>query len=155
MNTTAKTNSDMLWNELFNDGHEPSVNEIKGFVETPLWDDLSAHLQQTYGVQPKLSYSNCSMDEGMWKGWNVKYKKRGKALCALYPKQGHFLALVNVGAKEAAEADLLMPLCDEYTQELYRRTKSGNYGKSLAFDVTSESILRDMKELIALRAVQR
>jgi AraC family transcriptional regulator len=95
------------------------------------------------------------MDEGFWMGWNVKYSKSGKALCTLYPKQGHFIALVNIGAKESVEADLMIPLCDEYTQELYRDTKSGKQGKSLALEITNDSVLCDLKELIALRAASR
>ena len=145
----------MLWSELFDDGHEPSYNQIKEFVDTPLWDDLADCLQQAYNVKPKLFYSCCSMDKGLWKGWNIKYKKSGKALCSLYPKQGYFMALIAVRAKEIAEADLLIPLCDEYTQNLYSRTKSGTVGKSLAVEVTSENILRDVKNLIALRVASR
>ncbi len=141
----------MLWSELFSSGHEPLDHEIREFVDTPLWDNLADHLQQTYKAKSKLFYSGCSMDQDFWKGWNVKYKKSGKALCTLYPKQGYFVALVNVGAKESTEADLLIPLCDEYTQDLYMQTKSGTSGKSMAINVTSENILCDVKELIALR----
>ena len=141
----------MLWSELYRDEYEPSENQIKEFVKTPLWDDLASHLQQTYHVEPKLFYSCCGMDKGFWKGWNVKYKKSGKALCTLYPKQGYFMALIVVGAKEIIEADLLIPLCDEYTQDLYNRTDFGTGGKSLPMEVTNENILHDVKELIALR----
>jgi len=141
----------MQWSELFGDECEPLDNQIKEFVNTPLWDDLSNYLQQTYNIKPKLSYSSCSMQEGFWKGWNVKYKKRGKSLCTLYPKQGYFIALVVVGAKESAEADLLITLCDEYTQELYNETQFSMGGKWLMIDVTSESVLNDVKDLIALR----
>lgn len=141
----------MMWSELFNNEHEPSDHQIKEFVDTPLWEQLADYLQQTYNVKPKLFYSCCSMDKGFWKGWNVKYKKGGKPLCTLYPKPGSFIALVNVGEKESAEADLLIPLCDDYTQDLYRQTKSGASGKSLAINVTNENILRDVKEWIALR----
>jgi len=141
----------MQWSELYGDGHEPLDNQIKEFVATPLWDDLANHLQQTYKVGPKLFYSRCSMQKGFWKGWNVKYKKGGKALCTLYPKHGYFIALIAVGAKEIVEADLLIPLCDEYTQNLYSQTEFGTVGKSLALEVTSENILRDVKNLIALR----
>jgi AraC family transcriptional regulator len=56
--------------------------------------------------------------------------------------------------KKITEADLLIPLCDEYTQNLYRRTEFGTVGKSLAVEVTSENILRDVKNLIALRVGQ-
>jgi len=141
----------MLWNELFGNEQVPSENQIVEFVDTTLWVDLRNYLQQTYNVLPKMFYSCCSMDKGFWKGWNIKYKKNGKSLCTLYPKQGYFVALVPVGAKEAAETELLIPICDKYTQDLYSQTKSGTNGKSLALNVTSKNILRDVKELVALR----
>lgn len=145
----------MQWSELWDAEHEPSGSQTKEFVATPLWDALDNHLQHNYKVKPKLFYSGCSMDKGIWKGWNVKYKKSGKALCTLYPKQGYFLALVPVGLREMNEVELLMPLCTEYTQNLYQQTISGHHGKSLAFDVRNNSILDDMKKLIALRAAFR
>lgn len=92
------------------------------------------------------------MDGGAWKGWNVKYKKSGKSLCTLYPKQGFFLSLITIAEKDAVEADLLIPLCCDYVKALYNRAEFGkNYGKMLGIEVTNEEILRDMKELIALR----
>ena len=145
----------MLWNELYNDGNQPSETEIEDFVKSPLWSDLADHIQQTYNVKPKLSYSNCSMDRGHWKGWNVKYQKSGKSLCTLYPKEGYFLALVTIGAKEIPEADLLMPCCGEYMQGLYNQSKSSTGGKSLAVEVTNDDVLSDMKSLIAVRAAKR
>ena len=145
----------MLWSELWGDEHEPSDYQIKEFVDTPLWDDLANHLQQTYNVKPKLFYSCCSMQNGLWKGWNIKYKKSGKSLCTLYPKQGYFLSLVPIGLREMNEAELLMPLCTEYTQNLFKQTVCGHNGKSLAFDVKNENILHDVKKLIALRATSR
>ena len=65
----------MQWSELFDDEHEPLDNQIKEFVDSPLWDDLANYLHQTYDIHPKLFYSRCSMQKGFWKGWNVKYKK--------------------------------------------------------------------------------
>ncbi|HBU11232.1 MAG TPA: hypothetical protein DEB31_00385 [Clostridiales bacterium] len=142
----------MQWSELWDAGKEPSAEQVKEYVDTPLWEELTGYLQQTYHVSPKLFYSGCSMDNGFWKGWNIKYKKSGKALCTLYPKQGYFIALVNVGAKEIAEADLLLPRLDAYTQNLYKAKEFfGTMGKSLPIEVKSEAILRDVKSLIALR----
>ena len=142
----------MLWNELFGNEQVPSENQIVEFVDTTLWVDLRNYLQQTYNVLPKMFYSCCSMNKGFWKGWNIKYKKSNKSLCTIYPKQSYFVALVNISEKEAAAADLLIPLCDKYTQELYKQTKSGKNGKALAISVTNTNILCDVKELIALRA---
>lgn len=145
----------MLWSELYDGGQKPSDHQINDFVNTPLWDDLANQLQQTYHVQPKMAYSCCSMDNGSWKGWNVKYKKSGKSLCTLYPKQGYFTALIAVGASESVEAELLIPFCDEYTQQVYRQAVFSAGYKPLAIDVTSKDILDDVETLIALRAGSR
>ena len=141
----------MLWNEMYNAKNEPSESQIIGFVRTPLWDDLDSYLKQKYNILPQLFYSNCSMDKGFWKGWNVKYKKSGKSLCTLYPKEGYFLALIPVSAKDLDEAEILVKLCDKYTQDLFHETKSGSTGKSLAVEVKNKKILRDVKSLVALR----
>ena len=141
----------MEWHTLYSKEMQPTQEQIAQYVESPLWQELNSHLSQTYKIAPKMDYSDCLMDNGFWRGWNVKYKKSGKSLCTLYPKQGRFIALVVVGAKESAEADLLIPLCDEYTQALYNQTKTHMGGKFLTIEVTSESILRDLMQLTALR----
>ena len=146
----------MQWSEMFGKENEPTYEQIQEFVATPLWGELAAYLQQTYNVKPKTEYSGCTMDKGAWKGWNIKYKKGGKSLCTLYPKQGHFLSLITIAEKDAAEADLIIPLCTDYVQELYHGTEYGkNYGKMLGIEVTSEDILRDMKKFMALRVGSR
>jgi hypothetical protein len=111
----------MQWNELFNKENEPTENQIKKFVATPLWDDLTSHLQETYNVKPKYSYSNCSMEKGFWKGWNVKFQKSSKSLCTLYPKQGYFMALIPLE------------------------------GESNSIEVKSKKSLKDVKSMVALR----
>jgi len=143
------------WSERFDSEHKPLDSQIKEFTATSLWDDLTDYLQQNCSIKPKLSYSNCLMQEGAWKGWNVKYKKSGKSLCTLYPKQGYFVALIPIGTREIDEAEALMPLCTEYTQNLFKQTASGHSGKSLAVEVKSEDILRDAQNLIALRLLQK
>jgi AraC family transcriptional regulator len=85
----------MQWSELYDGGHEPLENQIRAFVATPLWDELAQYVQQIYNGKPKLFYSCCSMDKGIWKGWNIKYRKSGKNLCTLYPRQGSFTAIVG------------------------------------------------------------
>jgi AraC family transcriptional regulator len=145
----------MQWSELYTKENEPSESQIRAFVSTALWDDLDSHLKSEYNVKPKASYSSCAMDKGMWKGWNVKYKKRGKSLCTLYPKQGYLLALVPIGAGEINEAELLMPLCTQYTQNLFSQAGAGHTFMTLAFEVGRKDVLQDMKRLIALRAAAR
>lgn len=142
----------MQWYELFNAEQEPTEQQITDYISNPLWLELADYLTENYKVKPKIVYSGCSMGDGYWKGWNVKFKKSGKALCTVYPKQGYFVAMVSFSAKELDDADELIQLCDDYTRNKYQSSKSSKLGKSTSYEVTNEKILQDIKELVALRA---
>ena len=141
----------MQWNELFDHEHEPSEAQIREFVETPLFDELDGHLKETYKVKPKLAYSKCGMDGGAWKGWNIKYQKSGKSLCTLYPKQGYLLLLITIGERGVNEAELLMPMCTEYIQNLWGQSDFHG-SRYLGIELRDENVLRDVKNLIEIRA---
>lgn len=137
----------MDWNQLYPKVQTPDLKRISAFVASPLWDALCAHLESCYGVLPKVAHSSCSGAPG----WNVKYKKSGRALCTLYPADGFFTCLVSVGRREAMEAELLLSACTEYVRALYWKTDIFNGGRWLMICVTSPEILEDVKRLIALR----
>ena len=139
------------WSDLFDREHEPSDAQVKVYVNTPLFDELDGYLRETHKVKPKLSYSGCKMDGGNWSGWNIKYQKSGKSLCTLYPKQGYLQLLVTIGARGVNEAELLMPMCTEYIQEIF--SKSEFHGsRILGIEMRDESVLHDVKRLIEIRA---
>jgi hypothetical protein len=137
----------MNWNEQFPQTLMPELSQIGDHIESPLWTQLCKHLESSYGVNPSTEYSRCSAAPG----WNVKYKRSSKALCTLYPNKGYFTCLVSVGSKEAMEVELILTTCSEYLNKLYWQTKPFNGGRWLMIDVTSEEILEDVKNLIALR----
>jgi hypothetical protein len=68
----------MQWSEMFGKEHEPSEEQIAEYINSPLWGGLTDYMQQNYKAKPKIEYSACAMDGGVWKGWNIKYKKSGK-----------------------------------------------------------------------------
>lgn len=123
------------------------MKQLGAAVANPLWEKLCAHIETTYALQPQLQYSKCSMASG----WNVKYRKAGRALCTLYPEQNKFTCLVSVGAKEAPEAELLLGSFDPYLQALYNGAKPFNGGRWLMIEVTSEEILENELELLRIR----
>lgn len=142
----------MQWNDLFNADQEPTEQQITEYISNPLWKELSDYLIATYKIKPKRVYSGCSMGDGYWKGWNIKFKKNGKTLCTVYPKAGCFVAMVSFNTKEMDEADALIQLCEDYTKEKYQKARSSRLGKSISFEVTNEKIFQDIKDLAALRA---
>ncbi len=93
---------------------KPTFEQINEFINNPLWDKLNKTLVSTYNIEPKLEYSKCSMQ----RGWNVKYKKRGKSLCTLYPQEGYFKALVIVNESNRVEVDLLINTCCDYIKNI-------------------------------------
>ena len=104
-----------MWSEQYNSDHIPTDKNISEYINNNLWQELNTYLQEVYNVIPKTVYSGCSMKDGPWKGWNVKYKKSGKSLCTIYPKQGWFITLVPIGLSELNEAELIIPLCTDYS----------------------------------------
>ncbi len=137
----------MNWTERYTRNDQPSLSDIAAFIGNPLWGKLCTYLESSYGVSPRVEYSTCSGAPG----WNVKYKKSGRALCTLYPDAGSFIALVTIGRKESTEADLLLGTFSPYVQALYSGVKTYNGARWLMIHVTDEEILSDVRRLIALR----
>lgn len=138
----------MNWQDAFFQDTKPTFEQINEFINNPLWDKLNKTLVSTYNVEPKLEYSKCSMQ----RGWNVKYKKRGKSLCTLYPQEGYFKALVIVNESNRVEVDLFINTCCDYVKKIYNEVNFFNGSKWLMIQVDSLLVLNDMLELIKFRA---
>ena len=123
----------------------PSMEQIADFINNPLWTEFNSRIQSAY--QPSVEHSRCSLQAG----WNIKYKKSGKSLCTLYPMQGYFIALVVVGRRELTEAELLIPVCSDYVQTVFKNTETGNGQKWLMLEVRDRKIMEDVFSLINLR----
>jgi hypothetical protein len=141
----------MKWNELFDADRLPSFDNIGEYIgeAKPLWDELALYIDEAYKAKQQIDYSKCSIQPG----WNVKYKKGGKALCTLYPMPNHFIALVVVGVKEEGEVELAieMGLFSDYIKELYRKTAFSAMGRWLMIEVKDKEVLNDIKRLIEIR----
>lgn len=138
----------MSWNMEYPKGTQPALAEIARYIASPLWQNFCVYLEAAYHILPQVEYSACSGAPG----WNVKYKKGGRSLCTLYPREGFFTALVCIGGREQMEAELLLPCCCAYVQELYKSVKPFNGSRWLMIDVSDEAILKDTELLVATRA---
>lgn len=137
----------MDWNMLYSNATPPTWEQVTEYIGNPLWAEFNSRIQAAYQVKPCMEYSLCSMQAG----WNIKYKKGGKSLCTLYPMEGYFIALVVAGSHELTEAELLMPLCSDYVQTVFKNTKTGNGQKWLMLEVRDSEIMEDVFHLIDLR----
>lgn len=135
------------WHLAWPDDRKPEQSDIAAWVETPLFWELTNWLEETYGIVPKVEYSACSMEPG----WNVKYKKGAKALCALYPRRGSFACMVTLGRAVMPQAELAIPMCCPETQKLFAAAPDFQGGKWLTFEVTSAEQVADIQMLIQLK----
>lgn len=136
-----------MWFELYNQDNKPTLEDIKKFVNSELWDSLCTALENTYSISPKVEYSSCSMQ----KGWNVKYRKSGKSICTLYPMKDYFIALVVIGNKELPDSELIMPSCSQYVQQLFNKASNLPMGRWLMIEVRESCVLDDVLKLTQLR----
>ena len=141
----------MNWNQLYPKTRQPSLDEIASHIANPVWGELCRWVEENYQIEPKVEHSTCSGAPG----WNVKYKKSGRSLCTLYPDEGAFTALVTVGAKEAPEAELLLPTFCAYLRDLFARTREFNGARWLMIRVGDAPVLEDVKKLVCLRVLPK
>ncbi|MCD2493630.1 DUF3788 domain-containing protein [Lacrimispora sp. NSJ-141] len=137
----------MEWNQIYGPDSRPDMDQITGYIQTPLWKELCVYLEDVYGVSPRIEYSRCSGKPG----WNVKYKKSGKALCTLYPEEGFFTCMISIGRKEAPEAELLLTACTSYVKDLYAAANPFNGSRWLMIEVKDVQTLSDVQTLIGTR----
>ncbi len=126
---------------------EPSMSTVSMYINNPLFDRLCRHIENEYQIKPAFEYSRCSLQYG----WNIKYKKSGRALCTIYPMKGYFTVLIVITSREQQEIEIILPVFTEYTQKLYHETKVGMGQRWLMIDVTEENTMEDIKRFISVR----
>ncbi len=130
----------------------PTLEEIAEHIRNPLFQEFCSNLQTNYKCREKIEYSACSMEPG----WNVKFKKSGKALCTIYPRESYFTAMLVVGRAEKEPFEAILPECSQEMRKIYQNTKEGNGMRWLMIDLEDQDALyNDVLRLIAIRAAKK
>lgn len=128
--------------------HCPSLEEIDGYVRNPVFTQFCLEVKDTYQCCEKIEYSACSLE----KGWNIKFKKAGKSLCTIYPREGYFTILIVVGNKQKASVEEVLSDCAVELQNIYHQTREGNGQRWLMIDLEDrEPLYYDVLRLIQIR----
>jgi len=134
--------------DIKNINYTPNIDEISAYIKNPLFDEFYEYLNSEYKAICKIEYS-----KDVWlQGWNIKFKKAGKSLCVIYPKEKVFTVLIVVSAKEKGSVEYLLPSFSEQTQKIYYTTKEGNGQRWLMIDLRrNDSVYKDVLQLIRIR----
>jgi hypothetical protein len=134
--------------------HDPNVTPDMPAIEASMgeeartrWRSLTAHIEGAYGAKPQIAYSVCAGQPG----WNVKYKKGGRALCTLYPEPDSFIALVVLGRADMDKLDAVRPAYTPSLLALYDGCRLFNNTKWLMIRVTDGAVLDDVEKLLRLK----
>lgn len=126
----------------------PDITEISGYVGNSVFLQFCTEIKDTYQCKEKIEYSSCSWE----RGWNIKFKKAGKTLCTVYPREHYFTVMVVVGKKEKALVEAILPECTAELSEIYNQTQEGNGQRWLMIDLEDqESLYHDVLRLIKIR----
>lgn len=126
----------------------PTLEEIGEYIRNPVFMLLCSEIKDTYQCSEKIEYSSCSLE----KGWNVKLKKAGRALCTIYPRENYFTVMVVVGRKEKATVEKMLPECTVELQDIYHQTQEWNGQRWLMIDLeVKDDLYHDLLQLIRIR----
>lgn len=126
----------------------PTLEEMGEYIRNPIFLQFCTEIRDTYKCSEKIEYSSCSWE----KGWNVKFKKAGKSLCTIYPREGYFTVLVVVGKKEKMPVEEMLSGCTAELRGIYHRTKEGNGQRWLMIDLEDkDDLYDDLLHLIQIR----
>ena len=125
-----------------------ALEEIGQYIKNPFFLQFCQEIKDTYNCNEKIEYSSCSWE----KGWNVKFKKSGKNLCTIYPREGYFTVMTVVGRKEKEAVENILPECMSALQEIYHKTAEGNGQRWLMVDLEDkDELYSDVLRLIQIR----
>ena len=134
--------------DLQNKNYRPTLKEISEYVKTPVFMQFCSEIKDTYKCNEKIEYTSCSCE----KGWNIKFKKPGKTLCTVYPRESYFTIMIVIRAKEKELVEAILPECTAELSDIYNQTREGNGQRWLMIDIEDKDALyRDVLRLIEIR----
>ena len=137
----------MTWSQLYPQLQATTFDQIQAYIHSTFYEQLVLFLEQTYQIKPKLEYSGCSMIPG----WNIKYKKKGKAVCTLYPAPGYVTCMLVLSEKLQIQAELFLQGASEPVRQAYWQAKPLMGNRWLVLDVHDQAVLDDIKGLIQIK----
>ena len=135
-----------------NHSHPPSPEEIRSALGSlyPLWERLIRFIDTNYQIAGEWSTWGPANY-----GWGLRYRRKSKALVALYPQKEMIIALVVLG-KAQAERALSLKLGEKASKVLIEAPQLRD-GRWLSIPVLNEADAEDVEQLllVKMRPIER
>lgn len=149
MNSRVK---DMHYQRMLDKEHEPSEGDIFSYLGNnarEAWVDIVSFLKTNYDFLPELDFGGAKY------GWSIRYRRRGRSLCTLYPEKGSFAILIVLGKKEVIEFKEKTGDFSERFIALFNNARQFHDGRWLWIRVLEKSDAEDVKRLLIIKRKPR
>lgn len=134
--------------DIHNKNYIPALEEMVEYINNPVFLLFCNDVKTKYNCKEQIEFSSCSWEYGL----NVKFKKSGKTLCTIYPRENYFTVLVVVGKKEKDAVKAILQEFNPILRDIYCQTKDGNGQRWLMIDLEDkENMYSDIFRLIDIR----
>ncbi|MEK4061939.1 MULTISPECIES: DUF3788 domain-containing protein [Paenibacillus] len=124
---------------------EEQIYTFLGAEAKQAWIELSRFAEQNYDHQPELNFG------GKNYGWNVRYRRSGKTLFAMFPEKEGFTVLLVLGKKEIEAYTARMEEFGAYFKSVYEAAAQFHDGRWLWIKVHSIDELKDIEQMILIK----
>jgi hypothetical protein len=118
---------------------------IMGEEKFKVWTEVNSFIEKNYNVES-------IWDKGGKTGiYELKYRKSGKTLCALYPRELGIRILIVFGKAEREKFENSRNEFAKYINDFYENTRQYHDGKWLFLDCNDKFSIEDIKKLILIK----
>jgi hypothetical protein len=110
-----------------------------------LWLELINYLQTNYDFSPELSFFTKKY------GWTIRYRRKGKTICYLFPQINAFSVLLILGNKQAEQALKIQKDLTPDTLSIIINTPQLHDGRWMWFKISNQVHVEDIKLLLKIK----
>jgi len=108
-----------------------------------LWQDLVDYLEAHYNHEPVVTR------EGKERSLTIRYRKGGKTLVTLYPKENEFVVLVVLGKEEVEKAKATR--LNKNVKEVFEKARQYHEGRWLWIKPRTKADIESIFKMLALK----
>jgi hypothetical protein len=118
---------------------------IMGEEKFKAWSEINSFIDENYNVESIWN------NDGKTGIYELKCRKGGKTLCALYPRESGMRILIVFGKAEREKFDASREEFTKYINDFYDNTHQYHDGKWLYLDLISDELTEDIKKLLLIK----
>lgn len=126
----------------------PTEEELLSIMDEEkfkIWSEINGFIEKNYNVE-------FMWDKGGKTGiYELKYRKSGKTLCALYPRQLGLRILIIFGKAEREKFENSRNEFSQCMNDFYENTHQYHDGKWLYLDLINDELIEDIKKLLLIK----